>query len=193
MAFGHIVGNMQGLLEESLRAAPIVKRGKYNYFIHPITDGVPYLEPGLLNDVTDRIIDVLEPDFDKILTIEAMGIHIGTALALRTGKPLSIIRKREYGLPGEVKVDQSTGYSKGELFLNGISKGDRLVIIDDVISTGGTLKAVWTAVKSVGADIVDTVVVIERGEGAELLQNAGLSLKTLVKIDVDADGVKIIE
>lgn len=193
MVFGHIVQNMQGLLEESLRAAPIVKRGEYNYFIHPITDGVPYLEPGLLNDVTDRIIDLLEPDFDKILTIEAMGIHIGTALSLRTGKPLSIIRKRKYDLPGEVKVDQSTGYSKGELFINGLSKGDRLVIIDDVISTGGTLKAVWTAVKSVGADIVDTVVVIERGEGAQLLQSAGLSLKTLVKIDVDADGVKIIE
>ncbi len=92
-----------------------------------------------------------------------------------------------------MKVDQSTGYSKGELFINGLSNSDRLVIIDDVISTGGTLKAVWTAVKSVGADIVDTVVVIERGEGAQLLQSAGLSLKTLVKIDVDADGVKIIE
>ncbi|MCL7415507.1 MAG: hypoxanthine/guanine phosphoribosyltransferase [ANME-2 cluster archaeon] len=184
---------MQGLLEESLRAAPLVKRGEYNYFIHPITDGVPYLEPELLNDVTDRIMAVLDLDFDKILTIEAMGIHIGTALALRTGKPLSIIRKRPYNLPNEVKVDQSTGYSKGELFLNGISRGERLVIIDDVISTGGTLKAVWTAVMSVGADIVDTVVVIERGEGAKLLQSAGLSLKTLVKIDVNADGVTIID
>ncbi|MCL7475621.1 MAG: hypoxanthine/guanine phosphoribosyltransferase [Methanosarcinales archaeon] len=184
---------MHGLLEESLRAAPIVKRGEYNYFVHPITDGVPYLEPELLNEVTDRIIEVLEPDFDKILTIEAMGIHIGTALALRTGKPLSIIRKRAYKLPGEVKVDQSTGYSKGELFLNGISKRERLVIIDDVISTGGTLKAVSTAVKSVGAAIVDTVVVIERGDGAQLLQDDGLPVKTLVKIDVDADGVKIIE
>ncbi|MCL7412949.1 MAG: hypoxanthine/guanine phosphoribosyltransferase [ANME-2 cluster archaeon] len=184
---------MHGLLEESLKAAPIVKRGEYNYFIHPISDGVPYLEPGLLNEVTDRIIEVMEPDFDKILTIEAMGIHIGTALSLRTGKPLSIIRKRAYGLPSEVKVDQSTGYSKGELFLNGISGDERLVIIDDVISTGGTLKAVWTAVKSVGANIVDTVVVIERGEGALLLQGDGLPVKTLVKIDVDADGVKIIE
>ncbi len=59
MVFGYIVQNMHGLLEESLKAAPIVKRGEYNYFIHPITDGVPYLEPRLLNDVTDRIIDLL--------------------------------------------------------------------------------------------------------------------------------------
>jgi len=62
---------MSNLLEKSLKAAPIVNRGEYNYFIHPITDGVPYLEPALLNEVTDRIMAVAEPGFDKILTIEA--------------------------------------------------------------------------------------------------------------------------
>jgi len=128
---------MSDLLEKSLKAAPIVNRGEYNYFIHPITDGVPYLEPALLNEVTDRIMAVAKTSFDKILTIEAMGIHIGTALALRTGKPLSIVRKRPYELLNEVKIHQATGYSKGELYLNGISAGERLIIIDDVVSTGG--------------------------------------------------------
>lgn len=184
---------MQDLLEKSLKAAPIVNRGKYNYFIHPITDGVPYLEPGLLNEVTDRILDGAETGFDKILTIEAMGIHIGTALALRTGKPLSIIRKRPYDLPNEVKIHQTTGYSKGELYLNGISTGERILIIDDVISTGGTLEAVWQAVNSAGADIVDIIVVIERGEGAGRLRQAGLPLKTLVKVEVNPEGVEIVE
>ena len=179
-------------LEESLQAAPIVKRGEYHYFIHPITDGVPYLEPQLLNEVTDRIIEVIDPNFDKILTIEAMGIHIGTSLALRTGKPVSIIRKRQYNLPNEVKVDQATGYSKGELFLNGIYGSDRLIIIDDVISTGGTLSSVIKAVNTIGATIVDIVVVIERGDGAKLLRQAGIPLKTLVKIEVDSRGVTMV-
>lgn len=183
---------MPNLLEYSLIKAPIVKRGEYNYFIHPITDGVPSLEAGLLNEVTERIIKVANPDFDKILTIEAMGIHIGTALTLRTGKPLSIVRKRSYGLPGEVAVHQTTGYSKGELFLNGIHKNDRLLIIDDVISTGGTLKAIWQAVLSVGAVVVDMIVVIERGEGARQLRNNGLPLKTLVNIEVGPEGVRIV-
>jgi len=182
---------MSSILEESLKAAPIIKRGEYHYFIHPITDGVPYLEPELLNEVTDRITDVLEADFDKILTIEAMGIHIGTALALRIGKPLSIIRKRSYDLPSEIEVGQSTGYSKGKLYLNGIMPGDRLVIIDDVVSTGGTLMAVKEAVKRAGAIIVDTIVVIERGDGARRLREAGLPLKTLITIDVGPNGVVI--
>ncbi len=183
---------MSDLLEKSLKAAPIVNRGEYNYFIHPITDGVPYLEPALLNEVTDRIIAVAEPGFDKILTIEAMGIHIGTALALRTGKPMSIVRKRPYGLPNEVKIHQATGYSKGELYLNGISAGERLIIIDDVVSTGGTLEAVWQAVGIAGGIIVDTVVVIERGDGAKRLRQAGLPVKTLVRIDVGPEGVEIL-
>ena len=38
-------------LVESLESCPMVKRGEYNYFIHPITDGVPLVDPALLRDV----------------------------------------------------------------------------------------------------------------------------------------------
>lgn len=184
---------MTGLLEASLKSAPIVRRGEYNYFIHPITDGVPCLEPELLQEVTERITAAIKDDFDKILTIEAMGIVLGTALSLKINKPLSIVRKRSYNLPAETEVDQSTGYSRGKLYLNGISRGDRLVIIDDVISTGGTLMGVWQGAGQLGATIVDTVVVFERGEGAAQLRKAGLPVKTLVKLEVDSNGITIIE
>jgi len=91
-----------------------------------------------------------------------------------------------------VKIHQATGYSKGELYLNGISAGERLIIIDDVVSTGGTLEAVWQAVGVAGGIIVDTVVVIERGDGAKQLRQAGLPVKTLVKVDVGPEGVEIL-
>ena len=47
--------------------------------------------------------------------MEAMGIHLATALSLETGIPFVVVRKRQYGLPGEVAVHQTTGYSQGEL------------------------------------------------------------------------------
>lgn len=193
MDSGSLYNLMTGLLEASLKSAPIVRRGEYNYFIHPITDGIPCLEPQLLQEVTERIIAALKDDFDKILTIEAMGIVLGTALSLKINKPLSIVRKRSYNLPDELEVDQSTGYSRGKLYLNGISQGERLVIIDDVISTGGTLRGVWRGAWHLGATIVDSVVVIERGDGAAQLRNDGLPVKALVKIEVDSNGIKIIE
>src|SRR5690606_2874480 len=103
-------------------------------------------------------------DVDKIVVCEAMGIHIGVAFSMMTDIPLVVVRKRPYGLPGEVAVHQTTGYSKGELYLNGVAPGDRVVIIDDVCSTGGTLRALISAIESTGAEIADICVVISRGD-----------------------------
>ena len=182
---------MLPILTQSLLDAPIVLRGDYHYFIHPITDGVPELTPALLSEIADRIIELVDTDVDKIVTIEAMGIPIGTVLSMKTGIPLVVIRKKQYNLPNEIAVHQHTGYSKGELYVNGISKGDRVLVVDDVISTGGTMKAVVQALELAGALICDIVTVIERGEGVSDLHAAGHDVKTLVSVDVDAEGVVI--
>lgn len=181
-------------LKRSLLDAPVFKRGDYNYFIHPITDGVPEVKPDLIREVVGNIIRIACLDVDKIVTVEAMGIPIGIALSIITDIPLVIIRKRKYGLPGEIEVAQVTGYSKSQLFLNGINKGDRVIVVDDVVSTGGTLLAVLQSLKIAGADVEDVVVVVERGGGAERLRKEGYDIKTMVKVDVDEKRVtKVVE
>jgi adenine phosphoribosyltransferase len=178
-------------LHESLLSAPIVRRGDYNYFIHPISDGVPFLEPELLEEITTRITEIADMDIDRILTIEAMGIPLATSLSMRTGIPFSIIRKRQYALDGEIVISQKTGYSKGELYVNAVKKGDKVLIVDDVISTGGTLLALMSALRDAGVKISDVIVVIERGEGASRLRDMGFKVKTLVRISVNKDRVSI--
>jgi adenine phosphoribosyltransferase len=175
-------------LIESLQTCPIVKRGEYNYFIHPITDGVPLVDPALLREVAAAMVKVMDLDgVKKIVVMEAMGIHIGVALSLITDIPLNIVRKRSYQLPGEIAVHQTTGYSKGELYINGINEGDRVVIIDDVYSTGGTMEAVVTALEQRGAEIADICVVIRRGE-----PHLQRPFKALAEIDVTEHGVHVI-
>jgi len=93
-------------LKKSLYEAPVFKRGDYNYFIHPITDGVPEIKPDLIREVVSYLVRIADLDVDKIVTIEAMGIPIGIALSQITDIPLVIIRKRKYGLPGEVELSQ---------------------------------------------------------------------------------------
>lgn len=176
-------------LVQSLEASPIMKRGEYNYFIHPITDGVPLLEPALLREIGCAMVRCLDLEgVDKIVVCEAMGIHIGVALSMMTDIPLVVVRKRPYGLPGEVAVHQTTGYSKGELYLNGIEPGDRVAIVDDVCSTGGTLKALIGALEHAGAEIVDICVVIGRGD-----EEIGRPLKVLVKIEVSETQVRVVD
>ncbi len=186
--------NLLDRLKSSLLEAPIFKRGEYNYFIHPITDGVPEVKPDLIREVVSHIIRIACLDVDKIVTIEAMGIPIGIALSIITDIPLVIIRKRKYGLPGEIEVAQVTGYSKSQLFLNGIKKGDRVIVVDDVISTGGTLLATLQSLKAAGAEVMDIVTVIERGEGVKRLKAEGYDVKTMVQVEVDEKRVtKVIE
>jgi adenine phosphoribosyltransferase len=175
-------------LVESLETCPIVRRGDYNYFIHPITDGVPIVDPALLREVCTAMIKVLDlTGVEKIVVVEAMGIHIGSVLSTMTDIPMTIMRKREYKLPCEIAVHQTTGYSKGELYLNGIYKGDRVVIIDDVISTGGTMKALLKALEIAGAEVVDICIAIQRGD-----PDIGRPYKSLVKIEV-TEKVHIVE
>jgi adenine phosphoribosyltransferase len=175
-------------LVKSLETCPIVRRGDYNYFIHPITDGVPIVDPELLRDVCTAMIKVLDlRRVEKIVVVEAMGIHIGSVLSTMTDIPMTIMRKREYKLPCEIAVHQTTGYSKGELYLNGVYKGDRVVIIDDVISTGGTMKALLKALEIAGAEIVDICIAIQRGD-----PDIGRPYKSLVKIEV-TEKVHIVE
>jgi adenine phosphoribosyltransferase len=167
-------------LVRSLETCPMVKRGEYNYFIHPITDGVPIVDPALLREVGTAMLKVLDLDgVDKIVVVEAMGIHIGTILSTMTDIPMTIMRKRPYSLPGEIAVHQSTGYSKGELYLNGVYKGDRVVIIDDVVSTGGTMRALLKALEIAGAEVTDVCFAVQRGK-----PDIGRPYKSLVTIDV---------
>ena len=57
--------------------------------------------------------------------------------------------------------------------------------MDDVVSTGGTLTAVINELKSIGVNLVDTVVVVEKGEGKGIVEEAtGENIITLVKLDV---------
>ena len=114
-------------LKKSLLECPVVKKGDYYYFVHPISDGVPLVEPDLLNDVIDYIIDNYNLELiDKIVGIESMGIPLATALSIKTGIPFVVVRKRSYGLEGECQVHQQTGYSENELYINGIYEQDIL-------------------------------------------------------------------
>ncbi|MEF8878932.1 MAG: hypoxanthine/guanine phosphoribosyltransferase [Candidatus Thermoplasmatota archaeon] len=181
-------------LEESLKDAPVVKKGEYSYVIHPITDGIPEIKPDLLEEVGDELYRLIKnkPSFDKIVTLEAMGIPLASVLSLKTGKPFTIIRKRSYGLPEEISVEQMTGYSKSRLFINGLKKDDRVVLVDDVLSTGGSLRAVLSAFKKIGVKVVGVLIAVNKGNAAEdIIEEFDADIDVLVDIDVVDEEVVI--
>ncbi|MEF8782617.1 MAG: hypoxanthine/guanine phosphoribosyltransferase [Haloarculaceae archaeon] len=175
-------------LQESVKSAPIIDKDGYSYLIHPVSNCVPALDPELLREIVVRIIRKADlENVDKIVTPEAMGIHLSTAVSLMTDIPLVVIRKREYGLEGEVSLAKSTGYSESEMYINDVGPGDRILLLDDLISTGGTMRAIVQALDEIGCDIVDIVIAIRKVGGESALEGIDYPVKTLIDIEV-SDG-----
>jgi adenine phosphoribosyltransferase len=183
-------------LKESLLAAPIIWKGDYPYFIHPLTDGVPRLDPSVLTAVVELIETKVDwNSVDLILGIEAMGLPLTSPLSMRNNRPQVVVRKRSYGLEGELAIDQSTGYSKGSMYLNDVQEGERILIVDDVLSTGGTLDAIIKGVESLGAIIESVIVVVEKGPGLQQLQEKypHIQISSIVRLEMDGGKIVLLD
>lgn len=150
-------------LAESVARAPVIRLGEYDYFVHPLTDGVIPITADLVEEALAALRSRLPPSFDVFLAPEAMGIPLATGLTLGTRRPTLVARKRPYGMPGEATVPYSTGYSRGAFHVVGLRAGDRVVIVDDVASTGGTLRALRRAIQTSGARLEKVLLLFNKG------------------------------
>ena len=109
-----------------------------------------------LGDFSDR----LTPDY--IVGIESRGFIIGTALATRQRMGFIPIRKKGK-LPGKViGVDYTLEYGKDRLEIQSdILKNQKVLLVDDLLATGGTVKAASKLIKMVGGNLVGCAFVIE--------------------------------
>jgi adenine phosphoribosyltransferase len=184
------------VLQDSLRGSPIIWKGEYPYFIHPISDGIPRMDADVLRATRDLIVEMVEwSKVDLVVSVEAMGLPLLAAVGDATGKPTVVIRKRQYGMEGEVRVDVATGYSQSSTYINDIKPGERILIVDDVISTGGTLEPILETLEKMGVILQDIVIAIEKGEGRERLarERPDWPIRTLARIDIIDGKVEILE
>lgn len=112
---------------------------------------------------------------------------------MRTGIPYSVIRKRSYGLPGEIGLDQTTGYSESPMYINGIRPGDRVALLDDVISTGGTVRAVVSALRSAGAVVTEVVAVFSKCTDVPGLEyDLGVPVRHLLRVSSEGGKPRVL-
>ncbi len=181
-------------LHASLRAAAVVPKGDYAYVIHPLLDGVPRCDAALLDEwAAWAALQPVVKQANTLLAPEAMGLPLVGALALKTGLPYTLARKRAYGRPGEVAVPAATGYGASTLHLNDLGPGDRVLIVDDVLSTGGTLGALLDAIGKTGARAVGAVVVVDKGLArAKLEARHKIAVLAAATIRVTPAGVQVV-
>ena len=143
-----------------------------------IRDVPDFPEPGILfKDITPMLanpqafglaIDSLEGlfkdvDFDAIVAVESRGFLFGAPLADRLKRPIIPVRKPGK-LPAATHATEYAleyGTNTMEIHVDGISKNDKVLLLDDLLATGGTLAAAARLVEISGGIIVGTGVVIE--------------------------------
>ncbi len=81
------------------------------------------------------------------------------------------------------------------MFLNDINKGERVLIVDDVLSTGGTLDAIIQGAEALGAVIASVVVVVEKGPGLAQLQEKypHIEISSIVRLEMDEGKVVLLD
>lgn len=173
------------LLIKQLRESPVVIKGDYRYIINPITEQEPALHPSILDDCANRLLKKMNwQGATKVLTAEAMGIPITTAISLKTGIPMVIATRRLKRTPDEIEVEYICGYEKGYLHINNIKPEDKVLIIDDLISTAGTIVSMIDGINRIGAQIMDIGTIFNKVDysGMDKLQKMGFSPKTLLNV-----------
>lgn len=114
------------------------------------------------------VIDLLAQRFDRrgvnrVLGIEARGFIVAAPVAYRL--EAGFVPARKHGkLPWEtigVDYELEYGAERLELHSDGVSAGDRVLIVDDVLATGGTARAAADVVHKLGADVVGIGIIIE--------------------------------
>lgn len=186
--------------ERSLENSEVIILNDYKYFINPLTDGVHPITPDLLKSAAEKLSRfILFDDLincNKLVTPEAMGIPITTMVSNITKIPFLIVRKRKYGLKGELHIEQVTGYSRNDMYLNGVNPNDNIIIIDAILSTGGTIKGLLEAIQKCGAKIISVIVLVNKNTTnieKEIEQKFQVPVRYLYKTKIENNRVVICQ
>ena len=127
------------------------------------------VDPAVLRRVARHLAAMLPPNVDRLAGPELGAVALATAVSLETGIPFLIVRKasKEYGA------------SAGKPYEGKLVPGERIVVVEDVVTTGGEAIRSAKLLKEFGAEVVEVLCVLERGEGIETLRSMGFPARSL--------------
>jgi orotate phosphoribosyltransferase len=126
-------------------------------------------QPALLRELARRFAKYVTADVTRIAGAELGGIALAAATSLETGKPFVIVRNAK-----------KAGYGTGKLIEGKLEKADRVLLVEDVATSGGQAIEACKTLHDAGAVVTQVVVAIDRQEGGrEAIETAGLRFAAL--------------
>jgi orotate phosphoribosyltransferase len=134
-------------------------------------------EPALLKRLGKHLATLVPAETQRLAAPELGAVLLGGAVSMETGLPLVLVRK------------EPKGYGTSKQIEGRYEAGDRVTVIEDVVTTGGDSLRSAQVLRDAGVDVIHLVVVLDRGEGGEEnIRQAGIPYSPLFRIqDLELD------
>ena len=134
-------------------------------------------DPALLRRIGKQLAALVPKETQRLAAPELGAVLLGGAVSLETGLPLVLVRK------------EAKGYGTSKQIEGILAPRDRVTLIEDVVTTGGDSVRSAQVLRDAGAEVINLVVVLDRGEGGEdNIRSAGIPYAPLFRIqDLELD------
>ncbi len=128
-------------------------------------------DPGLLKRIAAELARLVPENTQRLAAPELGAVLLGGAVSMETGLPLVLVRK------------EPKGYGTAKQLEGRYEAGERVTVIEDVVTTGGDSLRSAQVLRDAGLDVVHLVVVLDRGEGGEEnIAQAGIAYTPLFRV-----------
>ncbi|MGA7910875.1 MAG: orotate phosphoribosyltransferase [Candidatus Dormiibacterota bacterium] len=129
-------------------------------------------DPALLKRLGAQLAALVPAETQRLAAPELGAVLLGGAVSMETGLPLVLVRK------------EPKGYGTAKQLEGRVAAGDRVTVIEDVVTTGGDSLRSAQVLRDAGLEVIHLVVVLDRGEGGEEnIRNAGIPYSPLFRVE----------
>lgn len=166
---------------EQLISAP---NGSYRFRLFNFGERGTALSRELIQEIGYGLLDSVQmsfPAIEAVVSPEPGGHLWGLLLAFQLGVECYVLRAPSGLIPTPgITVPRNTAYSRGELILPSIRPGTRVLIVDDVVSSGGTIEAVISLLRSLNIEVAGVQTIVAKGQGyRKLEESSGIKIQCL--------------
>lgn len=168
----------------------VLKKGNYPYPISPFAAVVRPINPSIFNEISESIKAKKElSNANLIVSFESSGNQIASVVSQTLNIPCLIARKKQFNLPLENTFSIATNYDTKNFYLYGNLKGKKVILVDDVIASGSTIKGAIDLLQEKNASVSAIFVIATKNNTIgrryqDILTDYNVPIFSMVDIEV---------